>query len=103
MLYNYGLKNITHNVFLIKFACSTKYLLLIDMKIKISNLISDHSNNGLCCRLGKQVPKTIPDVPFRDLESPNKLVTVRQIVCPGISTGTFLRAFLKYIFRYLKL
>ncbi|XP_060562682.1 tyrosine-protein kinase SRK2-like [Ruditapes philippinarum] len=47
----------------------------------------NHSNNGLCCRLGKQVPKTIPDVPFRDLESPNKLVTVRQIVCPGISTG----------------
>jgi uncharacterized protein YijF (DUF1287 family) len=88
MRYNYGLKNITHNVFLIMFACSTKYLLIIRMNIKITNVISELFG------LRKQVPKTIPDVSFRDLEIPNKQVTVRQIVCPDISTGTFLKAFL---------
>jgi hypothetical protein len=88
-------------------AVHTSYF-IIYMDIKVTYLITDRSGNDLCCKLGEQLAKTIPEVPFRDLESQKKLVTIRQNVCQdiskcNISTGTFLKSFHKYTVRYLEL
>ncbi|XP_060577621.1 tyrosine-protein kinase HCK-like [Ruditapes philippinarum] len=69
-----------------RFRLSEEDRLFADMTALIQ-YYQDHLINGLCCRLGEQVAKTIPDVPFRDLESQAKLVTIRQNVGPNISTG----------------
>ncbi|XP_060577623.1 tyrosine-protein kinase SRK3-like [Ruditapes philippinarum] len=69
-----------------RFRLSTEDRLFADMTALIK-YYQDNSINGLC--LGEQIAKTIPDVPFRDLESHAKLVAIRQNVGPNLSTGVW--------------